>query len=230
MTSASAERGAGGVGAHDALPRAAGEQAIAWLAALERDPDLARRALGIDLHEARVDKVGESRDRAATILVIADARDEPRPTTGLREMPGDVGRRAAELLGDRRAGCDRREPIPQQLAPNDDGGVAHELGPDRQAVDIGLVRVNNTLNDERPRIGVRRLARVIDRLVSAHDGLRLLEGGCSRPRGGVPSHVSSTAVRWRLRHRGRARARRRVLEPAALHARRPRVPRDAHGR
>ena len=56
-------------------------------------------------------------DRAAAVVVVADARDEPRPAAGLAEVPGDVRRGAAEPVA-------VGEPVPEDFAPDHDGLVA----------------------------------------------------------------------------------------------------------
>ena len=71
----------------------------------------------IDLDEVGITYLAELLDRAAAVVVVADARDEPRPAAGQAEVPGDVRRRAAELVS-------VGEPVPQDFTPDDDGLVA----------------------------------------------------------------------------------------------------------
>jgi hypothetical protein len=96
---------------------AAGLERVARLAPLEPDRDLAGRALGVDLDQLGIHQVRDPVDRAPAVLVVADPGDELGPAAGLAEVPGHVGRGAAELVA-------VGEPVPQQLAPDDDG-VTH---------------------------------------------------------------------------------------------------------
>src|SRR5262249_2279291 len=92
------DRFQGRVGARDALPGPARVQRVARLALLDLDRDLAGGAVWIDLDERGVDQAVELGDRAAAVRVIADAGHQLRPAACLPEVPGDVGRRAAELF------------------------------------------------------------------------------------------------------------------------------------